>query len=112
AGKDGIHVHLLKYRALVFEFAARHRGKLSDELRHSFPPMSLHHPDDDVLSPLASADCLTQHVVRLFHSWGIAQKQLKYPRCLFRGRVLQPLFRGLRHRAPSSTQTESDTISA
>ena len=98
ARDDGVHVHFLEHRALVFDFLARDGIELRHEFGDAFAAVGFHDADDDVFAATVAADRLAEHAVGLADARRVAEKQLQHAFRFFRRRGdRQPLFRGLRH---------------
>jgi len=99
AGQNGVDIHFVKNRALVFEFAGRNALQLAHQFRGGLAAVSFDHADDHILAAAGAANRLAEHVVGLADSRSVAEEQLENAARLFRRNVLEPLFGGLSHRS-------------
>src|SRR5262249_34406437 len=64
ASDDGIKIHLFEDCAFIFELATWYRFQLGQEFCGSFTSVRFNYTDHDILTALAAADGLAEHVVR------------------------------------------------
>src|SRR5260370_9564892 len=91
--EDGVNLHLLEYRALVFDLLARYLPHMRNRPFDAFAPVRFHHADDDVFAAATPAQGLAQHAEGLAHAWRVTEEELEdAARFLRRRSNLQPFF--------------------
>ena len=92
--EDGVDVHLLENRSLVFDLFPRNRFDICKEFFDALAAVRFHDPDHHVLATALAADCLAEHAEGFAYSRSIAEEKLENASRLLRGRGnFQPLFR-------------------
>src|SRR5260370_1665578 len=85
--QDGVNIHLLEDRALVFDFLARYLLHMRNQLFDAFAPVRFHHADDDVFAAATPAQGLAHHAEGLAHAWRVTEEELEDPARFFRRRT-------------------------
>jgi hypothetical protein len=115
ARKNGIHVHLLKNRAFVFDFAARNGFQLRREFLNAFAAMGFNDADNYILTAIVATDGLTEHAVGFADTRGIAEEKFEHSLlAVGRRSDFKPIFRllGQEEHLPGWKASEYDRIQA
>src|SRR3984893_6031546 len=105
AGDDGIHIHLFKHGAFVFDAAARYGFQLGNEFFHTLSAVRFNEADDHIFDAVVASDSFAHHAVGFPHAWRIAEEKFEDTLRFFRGiSLLQPIFRFFRHWASYTIQ--------
>jgi hypothetical protein len=110
AREDAVDIHLLKEDALVVDFLSRYFFELFGQLCGARAAVCLDDPDHDVLTSLAPADRLAEHVVGLADAGRVAEEEFEGAAGLLRRDLFQPFFWALCCRVRDFASAHKDKI--
>ena len=90
--EDGIDVHLLEERALVFDLAGGDVFELGGEFGGAFAAVGFDDADDDVFTALAAANAFREHAEGFADAGSVAEKDLEATASLLRLGGHEPVF--------------------